>query len=629
MGWQKRGSGRKYDSMSGVGVAIGNETGKVLEREIRSKNCRTCSYWEGKGTEAALHDCPRNWYGTSKGMEPDVGVSLIKKLEEKKCTVSTLIMDDDATTMSKIRQNIDHDITKWSDIKHVQNSLGKKLYVLPTSYRKSIRNDDIAHLMKCFTYAVHSNKNNKQQMQNDLSAIVPHVFNEHDHCNVRWCRYLKNPENYTPTIQLSNLDLKSKLSKIFQDYIENIDKLVPCASTKENESFNNMLTAKAPKNKHYSASTSLEARVNCTVAQKNESFNYVSIVNVECGLSPGKVTENSSNQLIKKRKMHSSYCNSKEFKKKKLDKKRLARNENNVLEIREGDTYKTEIDMLCQNMQETDVISNPLIVEELTHVQNIQPSIPCVYFDLETTSLSLNCDIVQISAINDMNEFDQYITPSSGISKYASEVTGLSMCNNILCYNGRKVNSCSPQQGLQNFIIWLQETIPEKCILIGHNSKIFDAPRLLLCLQKFQLYSSFEEKVLGFIDTLPFFRNHAHNASADVQMLKELVEFTKCSITELSPYSFTTTSCALCLKQSTVSKARLFTLKPLTERNVISAAMAKKISDSGLDLFQLQLAKRRDTDNGIRLVLAEKNTYGKPRVTACKRVATKISDYLN
>ncbi|VDI05464.1 Hypothetical predicted protein [Mytilus galloprovincialis] len=143
MGWQKRGSGRKYDSMSGVGVAIGNETGKVLEREIRSKNCRTCSYWEGKGTEAALHDCPRNWYGTSKGHG-----------------------------------------TGW-------------------------------------------------------------------------------------------------------------------------------------------------------------------------------------------------------------------------------------------------------------------------------------------------------------ISKYASEVTGLSMCNNILCYNGRKVNSCSPQQGLQNFIIWLQETIPEKCMLIGHNAKIFDAPRLVLCLQKF------------------------------------------------------------------------------------------------------------------------------------------------
>ncbi|VDI50843.1 Hypothetical predicted protein [Mytilus galloprovincialis] len=212
--------------MSGVGVAIGNETGKVLEREIRSKNCRTCSYWEGKGIEAAHHDCPRSWFGTSKGMEPD----------------------------------------------------------------KSL--------------------------------------------------------------------LKSKIS---------------------NSPF------------HVFISTSV----------------------------------------------------------------------------------------------------------------------------LETTSLSLNCDIVQISAVNDMNVFDQYITPSSGISKYASE--------------------------------------------------------------------------------------------------------------------FTTTSprCALCLKQSMVSKARLFTLKPLTERSVISTAMAKKISDSGLDLFQLQLAKRRDTDNGIRLVLAEKNTNGKPRVTACKRVATKISDYLN
>ncbi|CAG2242359.1 unnamed protein product [Mytilus edulis] len=83
---------------------------------------------------------------------------------------------------------------------------------------------------------------------------------------------------------------------------------------------------------------------------------------------------------------------------------------------------------------------------------------------------------------------------------------------------------------------------------------------------------------------------NADNASADEQMLKELVESTKFSITELSQ---------------------------------------THLSDSGLDLFQLQLAQRPDLDNGIRLVLTEKNTNGKPRVTACKRVATKIFDYVN
>ena len=43
MGWQKRSSGRSYDSRSGHAFLIGCHTQKVISQIIYSKNCRICS----------------------------------------------------------------------------------------------------------------------------------------------------------------------------------------------------------------------------------------------------------------------------------------------------------------------------------------------------------------------------------------------------------------------------------------------------------------------------------------------------------------------------------------------------------------------------------------------------------
>ncbi|VDI66948.1 profilin [Mytilus galloprovincialis] len=50
MGWQKRGSGRKYNLKSGVGSMIGHLTGKLIDLDL-------LSYWEGKGKEQPKHNC--------------------------------------------------------------------------------------------------------------------------------------------------------------------------------------------------------------------------------------------------------------------------------------------------------------------------------------------------------------------------------------------------------------------------------------------------------------------------------------------------------------------------------------------------------------------------------------------
>ena len=49
-------------------------------------------------------------------MDSDVGVDLIKYFDKEGERVNTLIMDDNTTTLSKIRKDLDHTVSKWSDM---------------------------------------------------------------------------------------------------------------------------------------------------------------------------------------------------------------------------------------------------------------------------------------------------------------------------------------------------------------------------------------------------------------------------------------------------------------------------------------------------------------------------------
>ena len=56
-------------------------------------------------------------------MAPDVGCSLVKEVESKNVYIGVMIMDDDATTMAKIKTAVSHPITKWSDLNHTKKKL--------------------------------------------------------------------------------------------------------------------------------------------------------------------------------------------------------------------------------------------------------------------------------------------------------------------------------------------------------------------------------------------------------------------------------------------------------------------------------------------------------------------------
>ncbi|CAG2245198.1 unnamed protein product [Mytilus edulis] len=77
-GWQKRGSGRSYNSTTGHATVIGNVSGKCLHFGLKSTDCRKCNYIDEKGDASEEeHDCRRNYLGSSKAMEPALAVEMV------------------------------------------------------------------------------------------------------------------------------------------------------------------------------------------------------------------------------------------------------------------------------------------------------------------------------------------------------------------------------------------------------------------------------------------------------------------------------------------------------------------------------------------------------------------------
>ena len=92
MGWQKRSSGRRYDSHSGHAALVGKYTRKPIAVALLSKFCRVCT----KNTQTDLqddHDCIANFdSGNSSGsMEPTALVNLAHDLLDKQYMLDFII----------------------------------------------------------------------------------------------------------------------------------------------------------------------------------------------------------------------------------------------------------------------------------------------------------------------------------------------------------------------------------------------------------------------------------------------------------------------------------------------------------------------------------------------------------
>ena len=149
-------------------------------------------------------------------------------------------------------------------------------------------------------------------------------------------------------------------------------------------------------------------------------------------------------------------------------------------ELREGKTYKTSICLTKTTEQETLEIppkQEAPAIEKIDKKPN-QP-LTVIVFDLETTSLSKISEITQIAAeaLDDTTlSFSSYVIPKGHIDINASKVTGITKRLGQLFCKGHPVEANPIPLVMSKFATWLSE-INSYIILVGHNSKLFDAPR--------------------------------------------------------------------------------------------------------------------------------------------------------
>ena len=247
-----------------------------------------------------------------------------------------------------------------------------------------------------------------------------------------------------------------------------------------------------------------------------------------------------------------------------------------------------------------------------------------VIFDLETTRLDRDCQIFQLTATTGSSKFCCFTLPTKPISAKAKEVNGFDVTvrggRRVLLSRVAIVDTVSTHKCLEPFCNWLLA----KCVLVAHNCFAFDA-RVLRAVAG----SMLEEKMVGFGDTLPLFRQampeetlhklgdslvatmgialpDAHSALGDVRGLRRILD--ERSISNSSTSDFCAPLAYFDAKdayRNVVEEAKCTLVCPLGP--VLSKGIINKIAESGLRYRHLKLAHQRDPQSGLQLLLADKS----------------------
>ena len=101
-------------------------------------------------------------------------------------------MDNDTTTSSKLRKEIERHTEDLKDINHTKNNLGSHLEGLKKTH-KALTWKVIIYPQKCFSYVLTQTKNDEEKVRLGLINIVDHVFRNHNKWEQSWCGFAQNP----------------------------------------------------------------------------------------------------------------------------------------------------------------------------------------------------------------------------------------------------------------------------------------------------------------------------------------------------------------------------------------------------------------------------------------------------
>ncbi|XP_034944842.1 uncharacterized protein [Chelonus insularis] len=321
--FHKRGTGRSYNSLSAHSSMYGHYSKKLMGVAINTSRCSFCEH----DHPLSDHYCKRNWAGSAKAMEPDMAIQLIvhnRLLQEQNAYVSVLIGDDDSSTLAAVKRNSNYVIGKWSDLNHATKGFTSALYSM------KVLRSLITYFSQRFSTAIKRNKDNSENVRAASLNVVNHAYGEHGKCDDE-CPYRNIKGNYAHLSilnkkPLADVELRVFLAQLFVRYANVAEKLAPCGSTQINESFNNCMSSKNAKSRHYAASSSLHLRVLAAAGQNCVGTQYVIDVYNKWNYSPETETKRYREAKDRKRKAKSEEMKTVAFKRRRLfnKKKRVA-----------------------------------------------------------------------------------------------------------------------------------------------------------------------------------------------------------------------------------------------------------------------------------------------------------------
>ena len=89
--------------------------------------------------------------------------------------MTTLVMDNDSTTIARLRATCDPDIKKKADINHTKKGFTGSLVVLGNTHKVLKTFKMRTHIERCFTYCVHQAEESPEKLTCDLRKIVPQL----------------------------------------------------------------------------------------------------------------------------------------------------------------------------------------------------------------------------------------------------------------------------------------------------------------------------------------------------------------------------------------------------------------------------------------------------------------------
>ncbi|XP_046850412.1 uncharacterized protein LOC124443906 [Xenia sp. Carnegie-2017] len=228
--WRRRG----YSSSYGVVTGISLVTGKVLDIEVMSKECRECMGWSSKqGTEEFVHwweehqhSCHANFEGSSGAMEAAGCLQIFQRsVEQYALGYVDFLGDGDSKAYNEIKEASvygEKPVTKLECVGHVQKRMGSRLRSLKKQFGSTRPSDGksiggkghltdkvIDNLQVYYGKAMRNNSHSMERMKNAIWAIWHHTKStdanpDHNLCpkgESSWCGYqrdiVKNTQEYS------------------------------------------------------------------------------------------------------------------------------------------------------------------------------------------------------------------------------------------------------------------------------------------------------------------------------------------------------------------------------------------------------------------------------------------------